>query len=114
VIIHPHAREDAGSDVVKERVDEEHEAAEAIAKLESLDTEDRDFHDAYSAFMLDVIEHAEHEEHEEFESIRHKFSETECEQIQRGVELTGSVADAPASDLTFAEMLDNAKQAITG
>ncbi|MGN6721406.1 MAG: hemerythrin domain-containing protein [Marmoricola sp.] len=114
VVVHPHARQDVDGQVVDERVDEEDEAADAIAKLESLDTDDRAFHDAYSAFMLDVIEHAEHEEHEEFESITHTFSETECARIQRGVELANSMGDAPASDLTFAEMLENAKQAITG
>lgn len=114
VIVHPHARTDAGGDIVEDRINEEEEAGLAISKLERLDPDDRDFHDAYAAFMLDVIEHAEHEEHQEFAAMTHKFSETECAQIERGVALARSAADAPSGDLSFDDMLQNAKQAITG
>ncbi|MCW2756194.1 MAG: hemerythrin [Marmoricola sp.] len=114
VVIHPHARADAGDGVVKDRVEEEEEAGEAIASLESLDVNDDSFHDAYAAFMLDVVQHAEHEEHKEFDNISHEFSADERDAIDRGFKLARTERDAPAADLTFAEMLTNAKQAIAG
>lgn len=113
VVVHPHAQSDAGNDVVAERVEEEEEAGDAISELERLNVDDPDFHDAYAAFMLDVVEHAEHEEHEEFGRISHEFTAEELDQITRGVELTLAEADAPASQLTFADMLTNAKQMIS-
>lgn len=114
VVVHPHARQDTSGDVVAERIKEEEEAAKALASLEKLDVDDKEFHDAYAAFMLEVIEHAEHEEHEEFDELSHEFSEDERAQIERGVELTHSGADAPSEELTFDAMLENAKQVISG
>lgn len=114
VIVHPHARLDAAADDVEERVREEHEAGDAITELEGLDPDDRDFEDAYATFMRDVIAHADHEEHREFEAITHTFSETECARIRRGVELMEVVVEGPTSDLPFEQMLENAKEVITG
>lgn len=114
VVVHPHARPDVEDGVVKDRVEEEEEAGDAISQLEALDVDDPAFHDAYAAFMLDVVQHAEHEEHEEFSRISHEFSADELDQIERGVELARSGVDAPSVDLTFKEMLADAKAAVAG
>jgi hypothetical protein len=114
VVIHPHAKPDAGKEEVVERVDEEEEAGEAITKLEGFDISSKEFHDGYAAFMLDVIEHAEHEEHEEFDAIRKAFDDDELAKIHAAVELANSAAEDPPAGSSFEDMLADAKETISG
>ncbi|MDI6101068.1 hemerythrin domain-containing protein [Actinoplanes sp. NEAU-A12] len=71
-VVHPAARDDAGSDVVEARLAEENEAKRALAKLYDLGVDSPDFDARFAEFEAAVLSHALHEEQEEFPQLRTK------------------------------------------
>lgn len=89
-VVHPAARNAAGSDVIEARLHEEDEAKHELAALYKMGTDAPDFDAKIAAFAADVIDHATHEEREEFVNLRAK---NDAKRLQR---MAGAVRAAEA------------------
>lgn len=126
-IVHPRAKRKlaAGSQVVRARLAEEHQAKVALAALEKLDPDSEEFTCQLSELRDAVIAHAEHEETEEFSRLQHELSAHELELMARTTRIAEAIAPTRPhpgveSQLAnfmvgpFAAMLDRAREAILG
>jgi hemerythrin superfamily protein len=66
IVTHPSVKRHGNEDVVKDRLDEEHEAKRLLASLEDIDTDAAEFPGALAELKSKVLAHAENEEKFEF------------------------------------------------
>ncbi len=93
-IVHPIARrkDEAISQIVDARLQEENEAKKTLEALESLGPESPEFPELFSVLRRSVLAHAEHEEREEFPTLRESLDETRS----RGMAAAVKAAEAMA------------------
>ena len=126
-IVHPRAKRKIanGSEVVAERLDEEHEAKAILQKLEKLSIDSKEFTLLLAELRDAVLDHAEHEEKDEFARLGEELSQAELESMGRAAKLAEAVAptrphagvESQVANLIagpFAAMLDRARDAIIG
>jgi hemerythrin superfamily protein len=125
-IVHPRARElPDGEQVVAARLDEEHQAKEALRDLEKLDVDSAEFDEMFRKLSRDVLAHAEAEEQKEFAALAKALQERELQRMRNAVEFAERIAptrphpgveSAGANMLAgpFAMMIDRARDAIHG
>jgi hemerythrin superfamily protein len=126
-VVHPRAKHELanGETVVGARLQEEHEAKEALAELEKLNIDSTEFQSKFAQFEKDVVAHAEAEEHEEFAELAHELDDAQLERMRNAVKLAEKMApthphpgvESQAENMMagpFAMMLDRAKDLITG
>ena len=70
-IVHPEAGDDAGVEVVAERLAEEQRADEVLAELFEIEVNDADFPRLLQGLKESVLSHATREERYEFPHLRH-------------------------------------------
>lgn len=106
--VHPRCATGADTNVVAERIAEEHDAAEAMGRLEQLPLDSAEFDAALREFAESVHAHANAEQAAEWpiiEAIDDPHSVDEMATTMRAVyELTAS-ADQPSTEATFADIL---------
>jgi hemerythrin superfamily protein len=126
-IVHPRAKREIanGEAVVDARLQEEHEAKEALTELEKLDVASPEFETKLRTLQADVIAHAEAEEHQEFEKLGAELDDDQLGRMRKAVELAEKMAptrphagvESAAANMMagpFAMMLDRARDAISG
>jgi hemerythrin superfamily protein len=126
-VVHPQARHtlSEGAAVVDARLQEEHEAKQALAALEKMDVDSPDFDRALRALRADVVSHAEAEEREEFGRLEAELDDEKLHKMRRAVEFVERTAptrphagaESAAANVMvgpFASMLDRARDAING
>ena len=126
-IVHPRARHelDGGEQIVAARLNEEHQAKEALSKLEKLDVGSPEFTSAFATLRRDVEAHAQAEETQEFARLAAELDDGQLARMRRAVELAESMAptrphpgvESRAANMLagpFAMMLDRARDAISG
>jgi hemerythrin superfamily protein len=126
-IVHPRAKREigGGEQIVQARLQEEHEAKQALAELEQLDVDSPEFAAKFAKLHSDVLAHAEAEEHEEFEQLQAQLDGSQLERMRSAVKMAEAIAptrphagvESPAANLLagpFAAMLDRARDAIAG
>jgi Hemerythrin HHE cation binding domain len=126
-IVHPRAKRKIadGAEVVRERLEEEHEAKVVLQKLEKLDVDSAEFTELLSQLRDAVLDHAKHEERDEFARLGQELSNKELESMGRAAKLAEAIAptrphagvESQVANLAagpFAAMLDRARDAIIG
>lgn len=126
-IVHPRAKRELadGESVVSARLQEEHEAKQALTELEKLDVESSEFETKLAQLRQDVLAHAEAEEQQEFAKLKDELDESQLERMRNAVRMAEAMAptrphpgveSAAANMLAgpFAMMLDRARDAIKG
>jgi hemerythrin superfamily protein len=126
-IVHPRAKRelDNGESVVSARLEEEHEAKQALSELEKLDVDSPEFETKFRKLQSDVVAHAEAEEHQEFEQLKAELEDSQLERMRNAVRIAEAMAptrphpgvESAAANMIagpFAMMLDRARDAITG
>jgi hemerythrin superfamily protein len=93
-IVHPFARRAVGngSQVVDERLEEEHEAKGVLSDLEKMDPESDDFEETFAAFHRDLEAHASHEERDEFPRVAREATPEQLRGMAKAVEAAEAVA----------------------
>jgi hemerythrin superfamily protein len=93
-IVHPFARRniEGGETVVKDRVEEEEHAKQALSRLEDMDTDSAEFLDRFAALRQDVLAHAESEERFEFAHFTKVADRGRLETLARAVQAAEAVA----------------------
>ena len=109
--VHPAAAR-LTDDAESPRVEEESEAADAIAGLERLGVDSEEFAEGYDALQGDVVDHAEHEESEEFHALSGELTETARARVAVALELFAKVEEGTLPGDTFQEMLTGARERI--
>jgi hemerythrin superfamily protein len=126
-VVHPRAKRelDDGETIVDARLEEEHEAKEALSKLEKMDVDSTEFETAFRKLRSDVLAHATAEESREFSQLATELDDDQLMKMRRAVEMAEKTAptrphagaESPAANLVvgpFAAMLDRARDAISG
>jgi hemerythrin superfamily protein len=125
-VVHPRVRalDDAGKEVVEQRLTEESEAKTTLARLEGMDPESEEFLQLFLSFRMAVEQHAETEEKEEFTRLRQAVDLDELKQMGRTLQLAEAMAPthahrmAPTSAVgnmlvgPFVSMVDRVRDAI--
>ncbi|WP_128382049.1 hemerythrin domain-containing protein [Streptomyces cavernae] len=93
-VVHPFARMhvDGGELVVRERVEEEERAKEALSRLDGMDTDSPDFLVRFAALRQDVLAHADAEERHEFAHFQRVADRGRLEELARAVRAAESLA----------------------
>jgi hemerythrin superfamily protein len=110
--VHPAARSEEGDGAADPRLEEEHEAEQAIARLESLDVDSEEFAEGFEALSKDVVEHAENEEHKEWEGLSGELTDVAVARVAAGLELVKDAQDGSLKGATFQEMFTASKERI--
>jgi hemerythrin superfamily protein len=127
-IVHPRAKRELpdGEAIVGDRLQEEHEAKEALAEIEKLDVDSTEFETKIRKLQADVIAHAEAEEHKVFDKLAAVLDDETLERMRKAVEVAEKMApthphpaageSAVANTLAgpFASMVDRAKDMLSG
>ncbi|MEE6134814.1 hemerythrin domain-containing protein [Mycobacterium sp. 050128] len=126
-IVHPRAKRKIanGEAVVRQRLEEEHEAKTVLQQLEKLDVDSEEFTQLLTELRDAVLDHAEHEEKDEFARLGQELSSHELETMGRAAKLAAAIAptrphagvESQVANLVagpFAAMLDRARDAIVG
>lgn len=126
-VVHPRAKRelDDGQKVVDARLEEEHEAKDALSKLEKMDVESAEFETAFRKLQSDVLAHAGAEESREFARLADELDDDQLQKMRRAVEMAEKTAptrphagaESAAANMMvgpFAAMLDRARDAISG
>ena len=126
-VVHPRARTeiDNGATIVDARLQEEHEAKEALAELEKLAVDSAEFDAKLRSLQRDVLEHAEAEEQQEFARLEVALDDEQLHRMRNAVKMAEAMAptrphagvESAAANLLagpFASMLDRARDAIRG
>lgn len=126
-VVHARARVEIedGEAIVSARLEEEHQAEEALLDLETLDFDSGEFQTMFARFRRDVLGHAEKEEREEFTRLVEELDDTQLAQLRTAAESAQATAPAhrharaevpPATSLAgrFTAMLDRARGIMTG
>jgi hypothetical protein len=97
-IVHPRAKRKIanGQAVVKQRLDEEHEAKTMLQKLEKLDVDSPEFTRLLTELREAVLDHAEQEEIDEFSRLAGELSSQELETMGRAAKLAEAIAPTRA------------------
>jgi hypothetical protein len=97
-VLHPMARKeiDAGDEVVEQRLEEEHEAKEALAELHDLGLDHPEFGTKLLALADAIGEHAKYEEDEEFRFLRERVSPAVLQEMAGAVQ--AAQATVPTRD----------------
>jgi hemerythrin superfamily protein len=126
LIVHPRAKKEIpnGGEVVDARLQEEHEAKEALAALEKMDVDSTEFEIAFEKLHTAVLAHAEAEETQEFDKLETELDPGELDKMRVAVERAESMAptrphpaagESRAANMLagpFAAMLDRARDAM--
>jgi len=110
--IHTSAKErlDGDTTIVERRMEEEHEAGNAIEELERLDAESMEFREKFEEFRRAVVAHAEAEEHEEFPKLRGALDQVDCTRMQEALSLVPDLASRNGeAGVSFKERLQAAR-----
>jgi hemerythrin superfamily protein len=93
-VIHPFARQyiDGGELVVKDRLEEEEHAKQALSRLEGMDPDSPEFLDQFAALRQDVLAHADSEERYEFDHFRRYADRGKLENLARAVQAAEALA----------------------
>jgi hemerythrin superfamily protein len=126
-VVHPRAKVEIenGTAIVDARLQEEHEAKEALAELEKLGVDTPEFESNLQTLQRDVLEHAEAEEQQEFAKLEAELDDEQLHRMRNAVKMAETMAptrphagveSATANALAgpFAMMLDRARDAIRG
>jgi hemerythrin superfamily protein len=126
-VVHPRAKRKLpnGDEVIRARLEEEHEAKTVLTELEKLDVDDQSFTDKLTKLRDAVLEHAEHEEKQEFAKLEQDLSSDELEHMGRAAKLAEAIAptrphpgvESQVANLfagPFAAMMDRARDTIMG
>lgn len=93
-VVHPTARQkiEGGDQVVKSRLQEEHEAKHELARLYDMGVDHPDFNGRLATLANAVIQHAEREEAEEFPRLRQSLSEDRLRNMAGALQAAQSLA----------------------
>ena len=93
-VVHPFARQhiDGGELVVKDRVEEEERAKQALSRLDGMDPDSPEFLDQFAALRQDVLAHADSEERYEFAHFRRIADRGKLENLARAVKAAEAIA----------------------
>ncbi|MFI5684285.1 hemerythrin domain-containing protein [Streptomyces sp. NPDC051636] len=93
-VVHPFARTniDGGELVVKDRVEEEEQAKQALSRLDDMDPDSPEFLDRFAVLRQDVLAHAENEERYEFAHFARVADRGRLETLARAVQAAEALA----------------------
>ena len=93
-VVHPFARHniDGGEAVVKDRIEEEEHAKQALARLDDMDPGLPEFFDQFAALRQDVLAHADAEERYEFAHFDRVADRGKLENLARAVQAAEALA----------------------
>lgn len=93
-VVHPFARRhiDGGELVVKDRIEEEEHAKQALARLDDMDPDSPEFLDQFAALRQDVLAHADSEERYEFAHFSRVADRDKLENLARAVRAAEALA----------------------
>jgi hypothetical protein len=127
MMVHPRVRRkvEGGSQIVDERLAEEHESKVALAEIEKLDFGTAEFSKALIHLQQAVIEHADKEETEEFTRLEDELDAKELQKLTVAVQAAERIApthphpgvESAVANFAvgpFASLLDRAKDALAG
>lgn len=127
MVVHPRVRRkvDGGSDIVKERLAEEHDAKVALRDIEDLPLDSAEFSKALIHLQQAVIRHAEREETLEFPELEAELSPGELAKLTDAVKVAERIApthphpgvESAVANMAvgpFASVLDRARDALAG
>jgi hemerythrin superfamily protein len=124
MVVHPRVRrEDGGDAVVDARLEEEHDAKEALSQIEQMDTTSQQFIDELTKLRQAVLDHAEHEELDEFPYLEKGLEADDLKRMGTAVRAAQAIAPThphPGVESAklnfavgpFASMLDRARDFI--
>ena len=126
-VVHPRAKSEIanGDKIVSARLEEEHDAKEALAELEKLDVDSTEFETRFRAFQADVLAHAAAEESDEFPKLEAQLDDEQLAKMRNAVRMAEATAptrphagvESKAANMMagpFAAMLDRARDMIRG
>ncbi len=93
-VVHPFARRhiEGGETVVKDRIEEEEHAKQALARLDEMDPGAPEFFDQFAALRQDVLAHADAEERYEFAHFATVADRGKLEALARAVQAAEALA----------------------
>ena len=93
-VVHPFARRhiDGGDLVVKDRIEEEEHAKQALDRLDGMDPDSPEFLDQFAALRQDVLAHADAEERYEFAHFNRVADRGKLENLARAVQAAEALA----------------------
>ncbi|MER5449083.1 hemerythrin domain-containing protein [Streptomyces sp. NPDC002766] len=93
-VVHPFARKniDGGELVVKDRIEEEEKAKQALSRLDDMDPDSPEFLDEFAALRQDVLAHADNEERYEFAHFARIADRGKLEALARAVRAAEALA----------------------
>ncbi|MEU9211622.1 hemerythrin domain-containing protein [Streptomyces sp. NPDC048415] len=93
-VVHPFARSniEGGELVVKDRIEEEEKAKQALSRLDDMDPDSAKFLDEFAALRQDVLAHAANEEEYEFAHFRRAADRGKLENLARAVQAAETLA----------------------
>ncbi|MFE7170561.1 hemerythrin domain-containing protein [Streptomyces sp. NPDC057616] len=93
-VVHPFARRniDGGEQVVKDRIEEEEKAKQALDRLDGTDTDSPEFLELFAALRQDVLAHADNEEREEFAHFHQVADRGRLQTLARAVRAAEALA----------------------
>jgi truncated hemoglobin YjbI len=126
-IVHPRAKRKIanGEAVVRQRLEEEHEAKVVLQRLEKFDVDSVEFTQLLTELRDAVLAHSNQEEKDEFARLGQELSSHELESMGRAAKLAEAIAptrphagvESQLANLVagpFAAMLDRARDTIIG
>ncbi|MEV6612287.1 hemerythrin domain-containing protein [Kutzneria sp. NPDC051319] len=91
-VVHPAARDAGIDEVVRARLQEEHDAKELLQRLDELGPDAEDFMADFRRLRQDVAEHAEHEELAEFPALRARHDRDRLKKMAAAVRAAEAIA----------------------
>ncbi|WP_458246431.1 hemerythrin domain-containing protein [Streptomyces sp. MAI_2237] len=93
-VVHPFARKhiEGGELVVKDRIEEEEKAKQALSRLDDMDPDSPAFLDGFAALRQDVLAHADNEERYEFAHFARIADRGRLEALARAVRAAEALA----------------------
>ncbi|MEU0039550.1 hemerythrin domain-containing protein [Streptomyces sp. NPDC006333] len=93
-VVHPFARQhiDGGEFVVKDRIEEEEHAKQALYRLDDMDPDSPEFLSEFAALRQDVLAHADSEERYEFAHFQQVADRGKLETLARALRAAESIA----------------------
>ncbi|MER8010145.1 MULTISPECIES: hemerythrin domain-containing protein [unclassified Streptomyces] len=93
-VVHPFARRniDGGELVVKDRIEEEERAKQALSRLDDMDPDSPEFLSEFAALRQDVLAHADNEERYEFAHFARVADRGRLEALARAVRAAEALA----------------------
>ena len=93
-VVHPFARKniDGGELVVKDRIEEEEKAKQALSRLDDMDPDSPEFLDEFAALRQDVLAHADNEERYELAHFARIADRGKLEALARAVRAAEALA----------------------